>query len=108
MCLWSPNKGDAVSFEPGYPVVNDEFTKSGKYNLTKVSHSSRRFIIEYSNFYAFHVTFQAFLSEFVAIPILISPRHACFEVYFSFNINLGQSSFYIVDRPQQEDTVLSP
>ena len=28
--------GDPVSFEPGYPLVNDEFTKSGKYNLTKV------------------------------------------------------------------------
>ena len=28
--------GDRVSFEPGYPVVNDEFTKSGKYNLSKV------------------------------------------------------------------------
>ena len=45
MRLWSPNKGDAVSFEPGYPVVNDEFTKSGKYNLTKVGRSSRRSII---------------------------------------------------------------
>ena len=33
----SPIIGDTVSFEPGYPVVNDEFTKSGKYNLTKVS-----------------------------------------------------------------------
>ena len=28
--------GDRVSFEPGYPIVNDEFTKSGKYNLSKV------------------------------------------------------------------------
>ena len=43
--MLSPSKGDAVSFEPGYPVVNDEFTKSGKYNLTKVSHLSPRFII---------------------------------------------------------------
>ena len=43
--MLSPSKGDAVSFEPGYPVVNDEFTKSGKYNLTKVSHLSTRLII---------------------------------------------------------------
>jgi len=28
--------GDAVSFEPGYPIGSDEFTKSGKYNLSNV------------------------------------------------------------------------
>ena len=62
--MWTPHKGDAVSFEPGYPVVNDEFTKSGKYNLTKVSHLSPRFIISpgYST---------AFLSKYPAFPAAI-------------------------------------
>jgi len=27
---------DRVSFEPGYPVQDDDFTKRGKYNLSKV------------------------------------------------------------------------
>ena len=27
---------DRISFEPGYPVADDQFTKEGKYNLSKV------------------------------------------------------------------------
>ena len=28
--------GDRVAIEPGYPLQNDEFSKSGRYNLSQV------------------------------------------------------------------------
>ena len=62
--MWTPHKGDAVSFEPGYPVVNDEFTKSGKYNLTKVSHLSPRFIIFARIFYSLLIKMPGFSSSY--------------------------------------------